>query len=131
MNKDPIADMLTRIRNGLQRRKAAVDIPASNLCREILSVLRAEGYILGADEIQDDRQGVMRVHLKYGPDGEQVLTYIRRESKPSRRIYKKAYEIKPVLGGLGIAVYTTPQGVLSDRQARRLKVGGELLCTIW
>lgn len=131
MNKDPIADMLTRIRNGLLRRKASVDVPASNICRGILGVLRAEGYILGVDEIQDGRQGIMRVHLKYGPDGEQVLTHIRRESKLSRRQYKKADDIQPVLGGLGIAIYTTPQGILSDRQARRLKTGGEMLCTIW
>jgi small subunit ribosomal protein S8 len=131
MNKDPIADMLTRIRNGLLRRKASVDVPASNICRGILGVLRAEGYILGVDEIPDGRQGIMRVHLKYGPDGEQVLTHIRRESKLSRRQYKKADDIQPVLGGLGIAIYTTPQGILSDRQARHLKVGGEMLCTIW
>jgi len=131
MNKDPIADMLTRIRNGLLRRKASVDVPASNICRGILGVLRAEGYILGVDEIPDGRQGIMRVHLKYGPDGEQVLTHIRRDSKLSRRQYKKADDIQPVLGGLGIAIYTTPQGILSDRQARRLKVGGEMLCTIW
>jgi small subunit ribosomal protein S8 len=71
------------------------------------------------------------VHLKYGPDGEQVLSHIRRESKPSRRFYRKADDTPPVLGGLGIAIYTTPQGILSDRQTRRLKVGGELLCTIW
>jgi small subunit ribosomal protein S8 len=131
MNKDPIADMLTRIRNGLLRRKASVDVPASNICRGILGVLRAEGYILGVDEIPDGRQGIMRVHLKYGPDGEQVLTHIRRDSKLSRRQYKKADDIQPVLGGLGIAIYTTPQGILSDRQARRLKIGGEMLCTIW
>ncbi|MCX5672888.1 MAG: 30S ribosomal protein S8 [Planctomycetota bacterium] len=131
MNKDSIADMLTRIRNGLQRRKASVDVPASNICRGILNVLKAEGYILGVDAIQDGRQGVLRVHLKYGPDGEQVLSHIRRESKPSRRFYRKADDTPPVLGGLGIAIYTTPQGILSDRQTRRLKVGGELLCTIW
>ena len=131
MNKDPIADMLTRIRNGLLRRKASVDVPASNICRGILGVLRAEGYILGVDEIPDGRQGIMRVLLMYGPDGEQVLTHIRRDSKLSRRQYKKADDIQPVLGGLGIAIYTTPQGILSDRQARRLKIGGEMLCTIW
>jgi small subunit ribosomal protein S8 len=131
MSKDPIADMLTRVRNGLQRRQAAVDVPASKTCRGILGVMRAEGYILGFDEIQDGRQGLMRVQLKYGPDGEQVLTHIKRESKLSRRVYKKAEDIDVVLGGLGIAIYTSPLGVVSDRQARRLKVGGELLCTLW
>jgi small subunit ribosomal protein S8 len=131
MTKDSIADMLTRIRNALQRRQATVDVPASNTCRGILGVMRAEGYILGFDEIPDGRQGLMRIQLKYGPDGEKILSHIRRESKPSRRVYKKVEDIQPVLGGLGIAIYTSPQGVVSDRQARRLKVGGELLCTIW
>lgn len=131
MTKDSIADMLTRIRNAIQRRKATVDVPATKVCRGILNVMRAEGYILGFDEIDDGRQGIIRIQLKYGPDGEAVLTHLRRESKPSRRIYKRVSDIQPVLGGLGVAIYTTPQGIVSDRQARRLNVGGELLCTIW
>jgi len=131
VNRDTIADMLTRIRNALERRKPAVDVLGSNTCRDILSVMRAEGYVQGYDEIPDGRQGLIRVHLKYGPDGEQVMTHLKRESKPSRRVYRKASEIAPVLGGLGVAIYTTPQGVVSDRQARRHNVGGELLCTIW
>jgi small subunit ribosomal protein S8 len=131
MTNDPIADMLTRIRNGLQRRKGTVDVPASKVCRGILAVLRAEGYIRDADVIDDGKQGVVRVHLKYGPDGEIIVTHLRRESKTSRRVYKKADEITPVLGGLGVAIYSTPEGIISDRQARRLNVGGELLCTVW
>ncbi len=131
MNTDTIADTLTRIRNALQRRKATVDVLASNTCRGILSVMRAEGYVQGYDEIDDGRQGLIRVQLKYGPDGEQVLTHLKRESKPSRRVYRKASEVVPVLGGLGVAIYTTPNGVVSDRQARRHNLGGELLCTIW
>jgi small subunit ribosomal protein S8 len=131
MTNDPIADLLTRIRNGLKRGSAQVDIPASKICRGVLVVLRAEGFIRSVDEIQDGKQGLMRVYLKYGPDGEQIITHMKRESTPSRRFYKKVTEIKPVLGGLGIAIYTTPQGIVSDRQARRLKIGGELLCTIW
>jgi small subunit ribosomal protein S8 len=131
MTKDPIADMLTRIRNGLVRRKASVDIPASKTCRGILNVLQAEGYVAGFEEIQDARQGIIRIQLKYGPDGEQIVSHIRRESKPSRRVYKQVEEIQPVLGGLGVAVLSTPQGILSDRQARKLNVGGELLCTLW
>ncbi|HUS45220.1 MAG TPA: 30S ribosomal protein S8 [Phycisphaerae bacterium] len=131
MTNDPIADMLTRIRNGLQRRKGTVDVPASKVCRGILAVLRAEGYIRDVDVIDDGKQGVMRVHLKYGPDGEMIVTHLRRESKTSRRVYKKADEITPVLGGLGVAIYSTPEGIISDRQARRLNVGGELLCTVW
>ena len=131
MNRDTIADMLTRIRNALQRHKATVDVLASNTCRGVLSVMRAEGYVQGYDEIDDGRQGIIRVQLKYGPDGEQVITHIRRESKPSRRVYRKASDVTPVLGGLGVGVYTTPNGVVRDRQARRQNVGGELLCTVW
>lgn len=131
MNKDTIADMLTRIRNALQRHKGTVDVLASGTVRGVLQVMRAEGYIGDLDEIDDGRQGLIRVHLKYGPDGEDVLTYLKRASKPSRRVYQKADDIKPVLGGLGVGIYTTNRGVLGDRQARRLHVGGELLCTIW
>lgn len=131
MNKDTIADMLTRIRNALQRHKGTVDVLASGTVRGVLQVMRAEGYIGDLDEIDDGRQGLIRVHLKYGPDGEDVLTYLKRASKPSRRVYQKVDDIEPVLGGLGVGIYTTNRGVLSDRQARRLHVGGELLCTIW
>jgi small subunit ribosomal protein S8 len=122
---------LTRIRNGLKRGVESVDMPASKVCRGVLAVMQAEGFIRGFDEIQDTRQGLIRIHLKYGPDGETIITRIRRESKPSLRVYKKAEEVQPVLGGLGIAVYTTPEGIVSDREARRRKIGGELLCTIW
>lgn len=131
MNTDTVADMLTRIRNALERSKESVDVLASNTCRGVLQVMRAEGYVAGFDEIDDGRQGIMRVHLKYGPDGEQVMTHLKRESKLSRRVYRKASDITPVLGGLGVAIYTTPRGVVSDRQARHLNVGGELLCTVW
>jgi len=131
MTKDPIADMLTRIRNALGRQRDHVDVPASKTCRGVLSVMQAEGFIRGVDEIQDGRQGVIRIHLKYGPDGEVLISHIKRESKSSRRIYKRVDAIEPVLGGLGIGIYTTPQGIVSDRDARRLKAGGELLCTIW
>jgi small subunit ribosomal protein S8 len=131
MTNDPIADMLTRVRNGLQRCKSYVDVPASKTCRGILGVMRAEGYIRGVDEIEDGKQGMMRVHLKYGPDGEQIITALERGSKIGRRIYRKAADIEPVLGGLGVGIYTTPQGVVSDRQARRLNVGGEWLCNVW
>ena len=131
MTNDPIADMLTRIRNALGRRMSHADIPASKTCRGILQVMRTEGYIRDVDEISDGKQGVLRVHLKYGPDGEMIVTHLKRESKPSLRVYKKTDEISPVLGGLGVAIYSTPEGIVSDRQARRMHVGGELLCTIW
>ena len=131
MNKDTIADMLTRIRNALLRRKGSVDVLASNTVRGVLGVMRSEGYIQGFDEIDDGRQGIIRIHLKYGPDGEDVLTHLELVSKPSRRVYEKAADVEPVLGGLGVGIYTTNQGVVSDRQARRLRVGGELLCRVW
>jgi len=131
VNKDTIADMLTRVRNALMRHKDTVDVLASGTVRGVLQVMRAEGYIGDFDEIEDGRQGLIRVHLKYGPDGEDVLTHLKRASKPSRRVYQKADDIEPVLGGLGVGIYTTNRGVLSDRQARRLHVGGELLCIIW
>ena len=131
MTHDPIADMLTRIRNGLARRQTTVDVPASKVCRGILQVLRAEGYIRDLDEIEDGKQGLIRVHLKYGPDGEQIVTHLARESKTSRRLYKKTGDIGPVLGGLGVAIYSTPEGIVSDRQARHMHTGGELLCTVW
>ena len=131
MTVDPIADMLTRIRNGLLRAKTHVDVPASRTCRGILGVLRAEGYIREVDEIDDGKQGLMRVYLKYGADGERIVTELKRISKPSRRVYMKAADIEPVLGGLGVGIYSTPQGILSDRQARRLNVGGEWLCSVW
>ena len=131
MTHDPVADMLTRIRNGLARRQTTVDVPASKICRGILQVLRAEGYIRGTDEIADGKQGLIRVQLKYGPDGEKIVTHLKRESKPSRRVYRKTDAIAPVLGGLGVAIYSTPQGIVSDRQARRMHVGGELICTVW
>ena len=131
MNKDTIADMLTRIRNGLQRRKKTVDVLASNTVRGVLNVMRNEGFIHGFDEIEDGRQGLIRVQLKYGPDGEDVITRLELVSKPSRRVYHQVSEVGQVLGGLGVGIYTTNQGVISDRQARHLHVGGELLCRVW
>jgi small subunit ribosomal protein S8 len=122
--------MLTRIRNALQRGGATVDVAASRTCRGVLAVMQAEGYIHEFDEIQDGRQGIIRVHLKYGPDGEKVVTHIKRESKPSRHIYKKVDEIQPVLGGLGINILTTPRGVMTGREARKQGVGGEVLCRV-
>jgi small subunit ribosomal protein S8 len=123
--------MLTRIRNGLQRSKAHVDIPATRICRGILEVLKAEGFIRDFDQIEDDRQGVIRIQLRYGPDGEQVVTHLERVSKPSRRVYRKADDVEPVLGGLGVSILSTPQGILSDRDARTRHVGGEWLCSVW
>jgi len=127
---DAIGDMLTRIRNAARIHRATVDVPTSGVRREIARVLQEEGFVQGFDEIKDTRQGVLRIALRYGPDGEQVIQEIRRVSKPGRRTYCGAKEIPVVMDGLGIAILSTPQGVMSDRQARQHNVGGEILCTV-
>jgi small subunit ribosomal protein S8 len=127
---DPIADMLTRIRNAARIHRRTVDVPCSKVHRGIATVLQREGYILRFEEIEDTRQGVLRLFLKYGPEGEQVIQEIRRVSKPGRRIYRGVDDVAPVLGGLGITIMSTSRGVMSDRQARKLNIGGELLCTV-
>jgi small subunit ribosomal protein S8 len=127
---DPVADMLTRIRNGARVQRISVDIPASKVNRGIAGVLQQEGFILRVEEIADNKQGILRVFLKYGPDGEQVIREIHRVSKPGRRIYRAISDVPLVLDGLGITIMSTSKGVVSDRQARRMNVGGELLCTV-
>ncbi|MBN2583600.1 MAG: 30S ribosomal protein S8 [Planctomycetes bacterium] len=127
---DTVADMLTRIRNAARVQRVSVDIPASKVNRGIAGVLQQEGFILRVEEIADNKQGILRVFLKYGPDGEQVIREIRRVSKPGRRIYRAVSDVPPVLDGLGITILSTSKGVVSDRQARRMNVGGELLCTV-
>lgn len=130
MMTDPIADMLTRIRNGLMARKAAVDVRASKINLGIARVLKSEGYIRGFQFAQTDVQGEIRVTLKYGPEGEMVIQELARHSKPSRRVYRGVKDIPRVMNGLGIAILSTPRGILSDRECRRQNVGGELLCTV-
>jgi len=127
---DPIADMLTRIRNALAVKRKAVDVPASKVHRGIATVLQREGYILRFEAIDDGLQGILRVFLKYGPDGEQVIQEIRRVSKPGRRVYSPIKDVPLVMNRLGITILSTSQGVMSDRQARKLNIGGELLCTV-
>lgn len=127
---DPIADMLTRIRNATRNQTEQVRVLNSKVCRGIAEVLKSEGYINGFDVIEDGRQGLIRIDLKYGPNGEQLIHLIKRESKPGCRVYRKVSELPRPLAGLGIAILTTPKGVLSDRQCREEKVGGELLCTV-
>jgi small subunit ribosomal protein S8 len=127
---DPVADMLTRIRNAVRVKRISVDIPASKVNRGIAGVLQQEGFILRVEEIADGKQGILRVFLRYGPDGEQVIREIRRISKPGCRIYRAISDVAPVLDGLGIAILSTSKGVISDRQARRMNVGGELICTV-
>lgn len=129
---DPISDMLTRIRNANRVLREAVDVPGSRIKRGILEVLRKEGFIKGYEEIDEKgNKKTLRVYLKYGPKGEKVISTIKRKSKPSRRIYKKVEELKRVLGGFGIAILSTSKGIISDKDAKRLNVGGELLCTVW
>jgi small subunit ribosomal protein S8 len=149
MMTDSLADMLTRIRNASRIERPAVDMPATNLKARVAQVLKDEGFVLDyqVGEMVADESGhetftpkeggahgpkaVLRVFLKYGPEGEKVIRNIERASRPGRRLYRRADQIKPVLDGLGIAVISTNRGVMSDRKARAQKVGGELLCTVW
>jgi small subunit ribosomal protein S8 len=148
MMTDPIADMLTRVRNANRIERPAVDMPATALKRRIAQVLKEEGFILDYQigEMVPDPQGhavfqarpeakgskaILRLYLKYGPEGEQVIRHIERGSRPGRRLYRSHSELQPVLDGLGIAILSTSRGVISDRQARAQRIGGELLCTVW
>jgi small subunit ribosomal protein S8 len=131
MWSDPIADMLTRVRNAARVRRPTVNIPASKLKVGIAQVLKQEGYISDFDMIEDARQGTLRIHLKYGPRGEDLIRSVVRRSRPGRRLYMGVDELPSVLDGLGIAIVSTSQGVMSDRQCRERRVGGELLCTVY
>ena len=127
---DPIADMLTRIRNAARINREQVNIKASNICFGIASVLKKEGYILDYDRIDDGCQGIIRVNLKYDQDGGSVISEITRTSKPGCRIYSAVSDLPRVLGGLGIAIVSTSNGVMSDNDCREANVGGEILCTV-
>ena len=128
---DPIADMLTRIRNGLIARHDAVTIPASNMKKAIAKILLDEGYIKSFEVIDDGLQGQIKVALKYVAGKESVIKGLKRISKPGLRVYAKCGEIPKVLGGLGIAIVSTPQGVMTDKAARNAGIGGEVLAYIW
>jgi small subunit ribosomal protein S8 len=128
---DPIADMLTRIRNALGVRKRYVVIPASKLKVQIARVLKSEGYIEHFDVTKDRPQPMLRIQLKYTKDNEPTLSALRRVSKPGRRVYTKRQDIPVVLSGIGIAILSTPRGVMTGKRAHRLGVGGEVLCYIW
>ena len=130
-NQDPIADMLTRIRNANRVGRRLVLVPRSKICTGIAQVLKDEGYIEQYDVIDDEKQGMIRVKLKYSPTGGKVIHVLDRESKPGRRLYRKVGELPTVLNGMGIAVVSTSKGVMSDRKARKEGVGGEVLCTVW
>lgn len=128
---DPLADMLTRIRNGVKARFESVEMPLSNLKVNVAKVLKDEGYITDYHILEQGVQGLLKVDLKYGPNNEQVITGIRRVSKPGLRQYKKNNGIPKVMSGLGVNIMTTSHGVMSDREARQRKLGGELLCEVW
>ena len=131
MMTDPIADMLTRIRNAVRVERPQVEMPVSKVKRGLAEVLKREGYIWDWEEMADKPHSHLRVHLKYGPNGERIIRRIRRVSKPGRRIYKGSDGLKPVLGGLGISILSTSRGVISDREARQRRLGGEVLCEVW
>lgn len=128
---DPIADMLTRIRNAGKAKFSSVDIPGSKLKRAIAEVMLEQGYIKDFKFVEDDKQGVLRIYLKYDEHDKHAVYGIERVSKPSRRVYAKSKDLKPVLNGLGIAILSTSRGIMTDKQAQQANVGGEILCKIW
>ena len=128
---DTIADMLTRIRNANSAKHESVDIPASNVKKAIAQILLDEGYINGFQVIEDGKQGIIHVTLKYGPNKSQVLTGLRRVSKPGLRIYTNVEDMPKVMKGLGIAILSTSKGIMTDKQARKANVGGEVLAFNW
>jgi small subunit ribosomal protein S8 len=130
MMTDPIADMLTRIRNAALVKSEKVDVPASRLKLEIAKILKEEGFIRAYKILKDKRQGILRLTLKYA-DNDNVISGMKRVSKPGRRVYVGSKEIPRVMGGVGIAILTTPRGIVSDRTCRRESVGGEVICYVW
>ncbi|MBD8007231.1 30S ribosomal protein S8 [Bacillus norwichensis] len=128
---DPIADLLTRIRNANMVRHEKLEIPASKIKKDIADILKKEGFIRDVEFIEDNKQGIIRIFLKYGANNERVITGLKRISKPGLRVYAKANEVPKVLNGLGIALVSTSQGVLSDKEARAKQVGGEVLAYVW
>lgn len=129
---DPIADLLTRVRNAHRIDYKTVDVPHSSIKKGILEILKKEGFIedFRVTEVTPSSSSI-RVYLKYGPDGEKVISTIRRVSKPGRRVYRRFTDVEPVLNGLGLGIYTTSHGILTDRECRERKVGGECLCEVW
>ncbi|OQW98663.1 MAG: 30S ribosomal protein S8 [Desulfobacteraceae bacterium A6] len=128
---DPIADMLTRIRNAGKATLNSVDIPGSKLKTELAKVLKNEGFIKNYKFLKDNKQGILRVYLKYGQDRNSAIFGIQRISKPGRRTYVKSNEMKPILSGMGLAVLSTSKGVMTDKRAAKEKLGGEVLCKVW
>ncbi|KHD85725.1 30S ribosomal protein S8 [Heyndrickxia ginsengihumi] len=128
---DPIADLLTRIRNANTVRHEKLEVPASKIKKDVAEILKREGFVRDVEFIEDNKQGIIRIFLKYGANNERVITGIKRISKPGLRVYAKADEVPKVLNGLGIAIVSTSQGVLTDKEARSKKIGGEVLAYVW
>ena len=128
---DPIADMLTRVRNAAKAKFNSVDVPGSTLKIELAKILKTEGYIRNYKFIKDNKQGVLRVYLKYDDKQKNSILRIDRVSKPSKRVYVKGKDIKPVYNGLGIAVLSTSKGIMTDKRARENNIGGEIICNVW
>lgn len=131
MMTDPIADMLTRIRNAVRIERQEVEMPLSKVKRGVADVLKREGYIWDYEIIESQPCNQLRLVLKYGPNGERVIRHLKRVSKPGRRVYSGATKLRPILNGLGISIISTSRGVVSDREARQRKLGGEVLCELW
>lgn len=128
---DPIADMLTRIRNAVKAKFNSVDVPGSKLKIEMAKTLKDEGFIRNYKFLKDGKQGILRIYLKYGAGNTNVIYGLERISKPSRRIYVRSKDIKPVFNGMGISILSTSKGIMTDKKARKENVGGEILCNIW
>src|SRR5690625_103162 len=128
---DPIADMLTRIRNANVVKHETVDVPASNMKKELSRILLEEGFIRGYDVIEDGKQGIIRIQLKYGQTGERVISGLKRISKSGMRVYDDKHDVPRVINGLGISIISTSKGILTDKQARKENVGGEVICYVW
>ncbi|MBT9153226.1 MAG: 30S ribosomal protein S8 [Firmicutes bacterium] len=131
MMTDPIADFLTRVRNANQAHKERLEVPASKMKRALAEIMKSEGFLRNYDRIDDGKQGVLRLYLKYGPNRQKVITGLKRISKPGLRVYVQKDEVPKVLGGLGIAIISTPKGLMTDKQARHDGLGGEVICYIW
>jgi small subunit ribosomal protein S8 len=128
---DPIADMLTRIRNGVKAKFNSVDVPGSKLKTDIAKILKNEGFIKNFKFLKDGKQGILRIYLKYGAGQSDVIYGLKRISKPSCRVYVRSNEIKPVYNGMGISILSTSKGIMTDKKARQENVGGEILCNVW
>jgi len=128
---DPIADMLTRIRNANKAGHEKLDMPASNLKTQVISLLKRERYIKNYKLIEDKKQGILRVYLRYGPNNEKIITNLKRISKPGLRRYKGSENVSRVFNGLGVAIVSTSKGILTDKECRKMNVGGEILCEVW